>query len=147
MDKRLKAHFHWPLFWVTLSLSAIGFLNLHSATYDLARGGFSPLFLSQLAWFAIGIVCAFLVLLVDYRVFLRFAYPLYGLSVLLLVAVLYYGKEVAGNRNWLALGPLNLQPSEVMKISFIIILARYFADHPAPQGYRLRDLWVPLLLL
>lgn len=147
-DKRLKSHFHWPLFWVTLALAGIGFINLHSATYDIARGGFSHLFVSQLVWFSIGILCALVVLLIDYRVFLRLAYPTYLLSVLLLVVVLYYGKEVAGNRNWLVLGPLTMQPSELAKIAFVIALARFFAEHPPFQrGYRLREIMRPLLLL
>lgn len=146
-DKRLKSHFHWPLFWVTLALTAIGFLNLYSATYDISEKGISPLFLSQLIWFGIGMTVAFAILLMDYRVFLRLAYPLYIVSVLLLLAVVFFGKEVAGNRNWLVLGPLTMQPSEFAKITFIIVLARYLADHPSFQGYSLKELVRPLSLL
>lgn len=146
-DKRLKSHFHWPLLWVTLSLSAIGLLNLYSAVYNISERGIPALFLSQLIWFAIGITLGLLALLVDYRVLIRFAYPFYIVSVLLLVAVLFFGKEVAGNKNWLVIGPLTIQPSELAKIAFIIVLARYFSDHPANRGHGFKDLIRPLLLL
>jgi rod shape determining protein RodA len=146
-DKRLKSHFHWPLFWVTASLAAVGFLNLYSATYDISQKGFSPLFTSQLVWFSVGAAIALILLLMDYRVFLRLAYPLYLLSVLLLLAVVFFGKEVAGNRNWLVIGPLTMQPSEFAKIAFILVLGRYLADHPSYQGYGLKELVRPTLLL
>lgn len=146
-DKRLRSHFHWTLLWVTLALAAIGLLNLYSAAYDISARGVPPLFLSQLIWFAIGLTLAFLALLVDYRILIRLAYPFYGVSVLLLVAVLFFGKEVAGNKNWLILGPLTMQPSELAKIAFITVLARYLSDHPAIRGYGFKDLIRPLILL
>jgi rod shape determining protein RodA len=146
-DKRLKIHFHKPLFWVVLSLCVIGLINLYSATYSISGAKLSPLFVSQLIWFCIGVTVSFLLLLVDYRIFIRLAYPLYVVSVLLLLAVVFFGKEVAGNKNWLVIGPFTMQPSELAKIAFIIALARYLADHPSLHGYRLRDLIIPILLL
>ena len=147
MDKRLKSHFHWPLFWVTVSLSLIGLLNLHSATYNISTGHMSPLFTSQLMWFVIGFVVILGVLFVDYRILLRLAYPLYGISVLLLLGVVFFGKEVAGNKNWLVIGPLTLQPSEFAKIAFIVAMARTLSENPSYQGYTLKNLIRPLLLL
>lgn len=146
-DKRLKTHFHWPLTWVTLALSAIGLLNLYSATYDLSGGGTSPLFISQIVWFAIGLTLGLISLLIDYRILIRLAYPLYVLSIFLLVMVLFFGKEVAGNRNWLMIGPFTMQPSEFAKIAFIIALAKYLADHPTSTGYGVKRLLGPLALL
>ncbi len=146
-DKRLRSHFHWPLFWLTLVISAVGFLNLYSATYNIAEKGASPLFWSQLIWFGIGVVLVFVVLLVDYRILLKLAYPLYGISLLLLVAVLFFGKEVSGNKNWLVLGPLTIQPSELAKIAFIIALSRCVSENPPLRGYDLRALIRPALLL
>lgn len=146
-DKRLKMHFHWPLFWVTMLLALIGLVNLYSATYNLTEGGISSLFRSQVIWFAVGLTLGFFALLVDYRILLRLAYPLYVVSVLLLLAVLFFGKEVAGNKNWLMIGPLTIQPSEFAKMAFVMALARYFSDHPAPHGYSVRQLLLPLLIL
>lgn len=147
-NKRLKIHFHWPLLWVTLALSLIGLLNLYSATYNIESQTASSLFFSQLMWFAVGTFVSFILLFVDYRIFIRLAYPLYFFSVSLLLLVIFFGKEVAGNKNWLAVGPFTIQPSEFAKIAFILVFARHLADHPPPhKGYRLKDLIRPLLLV
>jgi rod shape determining protein RodA len=131
-----------------MALAAVGLLNLYSATYEIGGGGgASPLFVSQLVWFAVGLTVGLLFLLVDYRILLRLAYPLYVVSFLLLVTVLFFGKEVAGNRNWLMIGPLTMQPSEFAKIAFIIVMARYLADHPTMRGYGLKGILRPLALL
>lgn len=146
-DKRLRVHFHWPLFWVTMALSVVGLMNLYSATYNISEGGVSPLFRSQLMWFAIGLILAFIALWIDYRILLRLAYPIYGVSVLLLLAVLFFGKEVAGNKNWLVIGPFTMQPSELAKVAFILAMARYLSDHPSARGYGVRQLIGPALFL
>lgn len=146
-DKRLRSHFHWPLLWVTMALATVGLLNLYSATYDIESGGVSSLFVSQMVWFMIGATLGFASLLIDYRILLRLAYPAYGISVLLLLLVLFFGKEVAGNRNWLVLGPVTMQPSEFAKLAFILALARYLSDHPTMRGYGVLDFLRPLALL
>ncbi len=147
-DKRLKVHFHWPLLWVTFALSAIGLINLYSATYNIAGRGVPSLFLSQLIWFAVGITLGFVTPLVDYRILIRLAYPSYFLSGGLLIAVLFFRKEFTGDRNMYAIGAFPMQPSEFAKIAFIIALGRYLADHtPPPGGYGMRDLIRPVLLL
>ena len=130
MKPRLRSHFDWPLFWVTLAIAVVGFVNLYSATYNIVSGGVSALFLSQLEWFAIGSVVAFILLLFDYRLLLSFSYPLYGITVFLLVLVLFFGKEVSGNRNWLMIGPLSMQPSEFAKVTFLLAMARYISLQP-----------------
>ena len=147
-DKKLKTHFPKALFWVAFSLSVMGLINLHSATYNITTGKVSPLFISQMIWFAIGFLIAFICLLVDYRILISFAYPAYFISILLLLLVIFFGKEVAGNKNWLVIGPLTMQPSELAKLAFIIALARYLADHPASQkGYGWLQMIRPVLLL
>src|SRR5262245_21382172 len=144
-DKRLKTHFHWSLLWTTIALSVVGLVNLYSATYDITAGGVSPLFISQLEWFGIGISLSILSLLVDYRILLRLAYPAYIFSVLLLALVPFFGKEVAGNRNWLVIGSFRMQPSEFAKIAFILAMARFLSDHPTSKGYGFLGLLRPLV--
>jgi len=61
--------------------------------------------------------------------------------------VALFGKVTMGARRWISLGFFNLQPSEVMKIVIIIVLACYFSHRSYPQGCTLRDLIVPFLLM
>lgn len=147
MGKRLKFHFHWPFLWVTLALVVIGIFNLHSATYSLIHGGIASLVWSQIIWLAIGVGVGGLLLFVDYRIFIWLSYPLYGVALLLLLLVLFYGKTVAGNRSWLSLGPVTFQPSEFAKLAMAAALARYLSDHPPhKQAYGFFELIRPLFI-
>ncbi len=87
------------------------------------------------------------VVLSDYRIFYRAAIPAYIIVVLLLVLSLVLGQAVRGTHGWLKLGPISLQPAELAKIVYILVAARFFADHPNPDGYSLIDLWRPLLAM
>lgn len=146
MAKRL--HFPWSLTGAVIALLTIGILNLHSATYDLVRGGISPLVWSQLLWIAIGLLLGFIMFLLDYRILIRYAYPLYGFTLILLVLVLFFGKTVAGNRSWLQIGSFTFQPSEIAKLGLVLVLARYLADHPPlKRGYQVLELLKPGLLV
>jgi cell division protein FtsW (lipid II flippase) len=72
------------------------------------------------------------------------AYPLYGVTVLLLVLVLAIGTPIKGAQRWLDLGPFNMQPSELAKIAMILVCARYFGRYEMPGGYTLLQLLRPL---
>ena len=63
--------------------------------------------------------------MIDIRVWMSLAYPAYGLALLLLVAVDVAGHVGLGAQRWIMLGPLELQPSELMKISLVLALARF----------------------
>jgi rod shape determining protein RodA len=88
-----------------------------------------------------------LTLLVDYRHLGKLSYWVYLLSIILLVAVMFAGKMVYGSRRWLALGPLTFQPSELVKIAIILVLATYFHRRPQMEAMRLKDLIFPGILV
>jgi rod shape determining protein RodA len=79
----------------------------------------------------------------------RYAFVLYGISLLLLVAVAGFGVVVNGSRRWLSLGGVNLQPAEFMKLGVIVTMARVLARRPPKNGssYRLRELLAPALVI
>ncbi len=124
-------------------LLALGILNLASAS----KGMEVSYHIKQLFWIGLGLVFFLLVSSRDYRTFEAYAYPLYGLGILLLVLVLLLGKEVAGAKRWFVFGGMSFQPSEFMKLAFVLALAKHFSDHPPLDGLRLKDLKVPLLLV
>ncbi|HIJ20808.1 MAG TPA: rod shape-determining protein RodA, partial [Deltaproteobacteria bacterium] len=73
--------------------------------------------------------------------------PAYFISVILLVIVLVVGKVSSGSQRWLVLGPISFQPSELMKIAMVMVLAKFFSEQGGSSEYRLRDLWQPFLLI
>ena len=124
-DRRLVKCFDWGLLGLTLTIATAGIVTLYSAVTAGAPTPQRVLYVKQLIWFGGGLgvmVCCFLV---NYRFFERWAPGIYVGSIGLLVWVLAFGRYISGSRRWLILGPISLQPSEVMKVAVIVMLARY----------------------
>jgi rod shape determining protein RodA len=128
---------NWGLIALITAVAAIGFLTLYSA----AQGSLHPWALKQMIRFGLGMVGLILVALIDIRFWLRQAYPLYGLALLLLLAVLVRGSIGMGAQRWINLGFIQLQPSEVMKVALVLALARYF------HGATIQEVGRPLFLV
>jgi rod shape determining protein RodA len=112
---------NWLIVGLITAICCIGFALL----YSVAGGNLEPWADKQVVRFAIGMGILFAVALVDVRTWFRLAYPLYGVSLLLLVAVEFVGRTGKGAERWIELGPLQLQPSELMKIGLILALSRF----------------------
>ncbi len=145
-DRRLLDHFDWVLFALVLLLVGIGVLGVYSATYE---GGpyLSPLAKRQLSWAGLGFVGMMIAFAVDYRRFERSAYLWYGITLVFLLLVPILGSSGGGARRWINLRIFSLQPSELTKISLLLVLARYFHLIVPADGYRLRDLIYPGILI
>jgi rod shape determining protein RodA len=115
-------HFNWGLLLVILATASIGFAMLYSA----GNGSTDPWMSRQALRFAGGFCALIAVALVDFRFWLRQAYPLYGVAFLLLIYVEIAGHVGMGAQRWINIGFIQLQPSELMKISLVLALARYF---------------------
>ena len=145
-DRRLLQCFDWGLLFLTLCIGGAGLVALYSA---VSAGAIEPnitLFKRQLIWYGGGLVIMVGCFLFDYKQFERFANLIYLASVGSLMAVLFFGKYVAGSRRWLPLGPFSLQPSEMAKVAVIIVLSRYYAKLINTEGLGLRDLMIPAFL-
>ncbi len=145
-DRRYLSHFDWVLLAIVLIIMALGVVNLYSASATLTKGG-GIFYLKQLNWYIIGLFFMFLLLLVDYRWFYKWAPILYIACLVSLVLVLFIGKEVGGGRRWLSLGFANVQPSEFAKLATVIALASYFYRRDPAEGYGLKDLIFPTILV
>lgn len=133
--------------WVALILIGIGVVNLHSATFSSGSEAERQFWKYQLMWVGIGSIAAGISYFVHYRVLERFAYVAYVLNLLLLVAVLVVGKSVLGARRWIAIGSFSIQPSEFMKLTMALTLAKYFHDDQQRESYDLKSLLIPVLLV
>ena len=110
-EKRLKAHFHWPLLWVVLSLAVLGLLNLYSALGVWGEGGQVDLIWHQLAWVSVGFILLLLLVNMDYRLWEKLGIYFYVGCIVALILVLLIGKVVSGHRSWLTVGPFYVQPN------------------------------------
>ena len=73
-----------------------------------------------------------MVVVFDYHLLLSLAYPLYGVSVALLLGVLLFGRSISGSQRWITIASFSFQPSELIKIALILALAKYFSQNEKP---------------
>ncbi|MEL0107920.1 MAG: rod shape-determining protein RodA [Rhodospirillaceae bacterium] len=137
----------WQLQWFFIFLicviACVGFAMLYSA----ANGKFDPWATRQMVRFGVGFVAMLIVALTDIRIWLRYAYFFYIVTLLLLVFVEFSGTIGMGAQRWINLGLINLQPSEVMKITMILALARYFHGVSVDDVGRILYLLPPVLII
>jgi rod shape determining protein RodA len=146
IDRRLLTNFDWVLMALVLIISALGIMNIHSATFSYKIVGTSYV-VKQLYWVTAGLGLVLVVCSIDYHLLEDLSYWLYGIVVLMLVVVLFAGKTTMGATRWLHLGLFNVQPSEPMKIVIIATFARFFSRCSYGDGIRITDLGGPLLIL
>lgn len=141
--KKLDWNFMIPI----IALHIIGVVNLYSATHGLGAVQTDRLFVSQLFWLLQGWIVFIGVTLIDYQFFIRAAYILYGLNLMALGAVIFFGKVALGAQRWLDLGFFSYQPSESMKLALVLVLAKMLSQKVFPDGMGMKDLAFPLLIL
>lgn len=123
MEQKGKLDF-WLLGSMT-GLVVLGLLAIYSATNGAGK---SILFYRQLAWGCIGSIVMLFVYFNDYRFIRDNSYLFYAIGIALLVAVLVFGKKVAGQTSWVRIGFFSFQPSEIAKMTTILALARFLSD-------------------
>ncbi len=133
----------WVLVALVLALASAGFIMLYSA----AGGELSRWAVPQMIRFAMGVIMMFVAALIPIRLWLRFAYVLYGIVLLLLLYVEVSGHIGMGAQRWINLGFMTLQPSELAKIATILALARYFHHFPPLKYRHIQYLAGPVLLV
>ena len=112
----------WSLVILITMVASIGFAMLYSA----ANGNVEPWMDKQMVRFAVGVCIMLAIGMVDLARLAKIAYPLYGVAFVLLVYVEFFGEVGMGAQRWIDLKVFQLQPSELMKISLCLVLARYF---------------------
>src|SRR5215218_3262155 len=116
----------WPLLLITLAISAIGILQIYSATHETK---WRDAWWKQIVWVAAGLALFWIVSQIDYHTLLGQAYAMYGISVVGLIAIFFIGTRVFGSRRWIPLpGGFQFQVSEFVKIVLILLVARYLTE-------------------
>lgn len=113
--------YDWVLIGLVLLINLVGLVTLYSAAPS--RGAW----LQQLIAFPIALSVGLLIQMFSRRQVLSWAFPLYAVSVAMLVLVLLVGREINGAKAWFDLGPAGFQPLEIAKIGLILVLARVLA--------------------
>jgi rod shape determining protein RodA len=139
-------------YFIVLAASALvvlGLLLIYSGskpTYTGPIGSFSNPVAKQAVFAIIGFSAMLLVSRVDYHYLTHYAWILYVIGLISLVAILGVGHDAYGSRRWFDLGPIQVQPSEFAKLATILALARFFSEHGG-DAKELRTLLLSLAIV
>ncbi len=136
---------NWSLVGLMTIMLCIGFAMLYSA----AEGNMDPWASKQMIRFAVLFPVMIAIALIDIRIWLKYSYVIYGLALVMLFLVLVgpLGVKAMGATRWIRLGPINVQPSEIMKICLMFALARYFHTTSMVNVHRVVHLILPILMV
>lgn len=153
MDRRRLRDFDWGLFLVTALLTVVGIVMIYSATRGAESTVSSSAVVRQMIWAALGFAVMLGVIFISQDTIEALSPFLYGVAVVLLIAVLVVGVGKTGERRWFDLGFIRFQPSELAKFAVIFALARYLArkrtrlDRPLHMAVPLAIVLVPTALV
>lgn len=134
-NQSLTGNVDWPLFLAVIAFMGMGLATVYSTAYNDNHPSlfdFSMVYGKQVMWIGVSLFLGILVFLIDSDIYRKFALPIYGFSLALLVIVLFM-PAVNGARAWLGIGPFGIQPGEFAKIAVAILLARYLSNFNVNQ--------------
>ena len=120
----------WPTFSIFLALAAIGWTMVWSVSIgSVEKGGtFNDTILKQSIWLGISLVAFFAVFSISSRFWIQGAYPIYGIAISLLIAVLVFGTTIKGAKSWFVFGGVSFQPAELAKLGTSLALASFLSQ-------------------
>ena len=130
---------NWGLVLLVSLLACVGFGTLYSA----ANGQWDPWASKQIVRYSVALAVMLVCALVDLRFWYKAAFPIWWISFALLVAVEVRGFIGMGAQRWIDLGVIQLQPSEIMKVAVVLMLARSFHGRSVEEMGRIRTLIWP----
>ncbi|NEX47026.1 rod shape-determining protein RodA [Pseudotabrizicola algicola] len=139
---RKVLHLNWPLIVLVTAVSAVGWLAL----YSIAGGRFEPWAGRQMQVFALGMVVMFFIAFVPIWFWRNMSLLAYGVSVVLLLVVEFFGSVGMGAQRWIEVGGMRLQPSELMKVTLVMMLAAYYDWLDVKKTSRLFWVLIPVVL-
>jgi rod shape determining protein RodA len=146
VDKDRLRDFDTALLGVVFLIFAIGLISIHSATQAKHLSFAESYVFRQLNWLTAGLILLFIAVKISYQKFVDLSYFLYAINILLLALVLVVGHARLGAQRWFTIGSFAFQPSEFMKLSFILALSNYVGQRRDAMS-DLKSLIVPCLLL
>lgn len=123
--------FDWLIIFIYIALVAMGWINIYSASLSNAAKGyfdFTQIYGKQMIWIGLSVIIIIFVLAIESKFYERFASVIYIVSLLSLLGLFVFGKTIAGATSWYDLGGISIQPSEFVKATTALALAKYVSD-------------------
>ena len=137
------SRFSWSLFIPMCVVLIMSLVVLFSA----GGGSWFPFAISQFLKILFCMVIFFVVAFSNIKFWIKYAYVWYAIALVLIILVTFVGNVGMGAQRWLSLGFINIQPSEFIKITLVLALARYFAWKNSVELTQLKNYIIPILML
>lgn len=137
--------YDFTFFGTAAAIFIIGIINLYSSVHT-STGHLGGVYKTQLVFFVIAMTAGGIVSFIRPKNFFRYSYGFYIINIILLIMVLFMGHKGMGAQRWIVFGPIRFQPSEIMKISVIFALARYYTKNNPQREQGLTDLIIPFII-
>jgi rod shape determining protein RodA len=150
-QKNIFYNIDWITVGLYLALVLIGWLNIYASLHNDEHKtvfDFSQFYGKQMIWIGCALVLILIILSIDIKFFPTFSYYIYGVVVVMLVAVLIFGNATQGHKSWFLIGGFKLQPSEFAKFATALVIAKYLSTlNIKMQDIRTKIIAVVLLAL
>ena len=155
-NQSVKSNLDWLSVFIYTALLIMGWLNIYSSSLPIEGGNafdFGEFYGKQLLFIIFTIPLIILVLSVDGKFYEKYATIIFAISLVLLAGLFLFGKTIAGQRCWYAIGSFTIQPSEFAKTATALALAKYLSDvqvnlkEPIRQVQALLIVFLPILLI
>jgi len=123
--------FDWLIIFIFIALVSMGWINIYSASLnDAAKGfwDFDQIYARQFMFICLSVILIIFLLAIESKFYERFASVFYIVSLLSLLGLFFFGKNISGATSWYAFGSFSLQPSEFAKAATALALAKYVSD-------------------
>lgn len=141
----LKDRFYCINWGYVLCITMLAFIGI-VVLYSAANGSWNPWAAKQLVRFGVSLGLMLFLALLDVKIYLKYSYVAYFLVLLLLIGVEIGGHIGMGAQRWIDLKLFKLQPSELMKITMVLVLAKYFHSCTLNKIQSLRGIVAPILM-
>ncbi|WP_395056554.1 rod shape-determining protein RodA [Flavobacterium sp.] len=130
-NQSVSSNIDWITVAIYTALVVIGWMNIYSA--DMTSNSeyyldFNQNYGKQLIFICLNVVLIIVILTIDSKFYEKFSSVIFGASLILLAGLFVFGKTIAGQRCWYAIGSMTLQPSEFAKAATALALAKYLSD-------------------
>ena len=140
----------WLTIFLYLILVFAGVVSIYAASYDFDNANifdFNEFSGKQITWIALSLVLGGGMMLIDYRVYETYAYPIYVIVLTLLLITIFIAPNINGSHSWIVLGPVSLQPAEFGKFATALALAKLFSSYNFKLNQKISNYFRALIII
>jgi len=131
-------------------LVSAGAVSIYAASYDFDNASmfdFAEFSGKQFLWIGLSLIIGCIILLLDSRIYEAYAYPIYGVVILILIATIFLAPDIKGSRSWLVFGPVSLQPAEFGKFATALALSKLFNSYNFSLNAKISNYFRALIII